>query len=569
MADREKGAALVYCRVSTPGQERDGTSLDSQEASCRAYAEQHGYTVGRVTREVGSGLELWDRQLLSRDREALKRHEFAALIVHDLDRLARNPIHQALIIEECTRADVAVEIVLAPLDTSPEGMLIAYVRGYAAQMEAEKIRERQLRGKRQRALSGRLHGSGTELYGYRRDHAAGVRRIFEPEASVVRRIFELVASEHMSVRAVMRLLNSEGVPPPSADKLTYPDPTRQPHWGVSQLTWMLRHPAYKGVSIAWRVQSTQKGKRPAMRDQSEWIALPDGLTPAIVSPDLWQAAQDAIRSHLSGVTRRNERRFYLLRGLCWCAICGRRLETGSEIEPRKNGSVWRNRTYRCPSRHTPAGNCGAKRINAAWVEEAAWAKTRELLLAYDAHEKTNGRQRRASAPTSTARADDTLTRDLASAEREVARIEGRQADLLRRYTASVEVATDAASAFPWELVEREVARLERDKRQWRATVVELERRLSERRATAAQRAEMRAYIASLRPTLDQLATEEQRVVLESLLARVTVSGKTGTIWLALPADDADDADEGGADTAAEAATENTEDAPVGVLANLC
>ena len=37
--------AAIYGRVSTPGQEAEGISLDSQEAACRAYAAEHGYAV--------------------------------------------------------------------------------------------------------------------------------------------------------------------------------------------------------------------------------------------------------------------------------------------------------------------------------------------------------------------------------------------------------------------------------------------------------------------------------------------------------------------------------------------
>ena len=34
--------ALVYSRVSTDAQERDGTSLDTQERACVEYAESQG-----------------------------------------------------------------------------------------------------------------------------------------------------------------------------------------------------------------------------------------------------------------------------------------------------------------------------------------------------------------------------------------------------------------------------------------------------------------------------------------------------------------------------------------------
>ena len=45
--------AAVYVRVSTPGQEADGTSLETQEAACRQYAAEHGYTCRAAPRGNG------------------------------------------------------------------------------------------------------------------------------------------------------------------------------------------------------------------------------------------------------------------------------------------------------------------------------------------------------------------------------------------------------------------------------------------------------------------------------------------------------------------------------------
>jgi DNA invertase Pin-like site-specific DNA recombinase len=40
--------AALYLRVSTTKQDAEGTSLQTQEETCRAYAEDHGYEVVRV-----------------------------------------------------------------------------------------------------------------------------------------------------------------------------------------------------------------------------------------------------------------------------------------------------------------------------------------------------------------------------------------------------------------------------------------------------------------------------------------------------------------------------------------
>ena len=46
--------ASIYCRVSTEGQEQDGTSLQTQMEACRNYCQSRGYEVGYELSEAWS-----------------------------------------------------------------------------------------------------------------------------------------------------------------------------------------------------------------------------------------------------------------------------------------------------------------------------------------------------------------------------------------------------------------------------------------------------------------------------------------------------------------------------------
>ena len=63
-----KGVIEGLRRVSTPGQEEEGTSLQTQEALCRAHAEQHGYAVdeNHVYRDVFTGTEWAPMKMMPR-----------------------------------------------------------------------------------------------------------------------------------------------------------------------------------------------------------------------------------------------------------------------------------------------------------------------------------------------------------------------------------------------------------------------------------------------------------------------------------------------------------------------
>ena len=80
--------AALYCRVSTSGQEEDGTSLDTQEERCRHYATEQGYLIdeAHVYREVYTGTELWQRPKLTALREAIRKGCVTHLVAYAIDR---------------------------------------------------------------------------------------------------------------------------------------------------------------------------------------------------------------------------------------------------------------------------------------------------------------------------------------------------------------------------------------------------------------------------------------------------------------------------------------------------
>jgi DNA invertase Pin-like site-specific DNA recombinase len=47
--------ALIYTRVSSDEQARDGLSLDAQLSECRRYATQHGWIIGGEHQDVLTG----------------------------------------------------------------------------------------------------------------------------------------------------------------------------------------------------------------------------------------------------------------------------------------------------------------------------------------------------------------------------------------------------------------------------------------------------------------------------------------------------------------------------------
>ena len=502
--------AAIYTRVSTTGQEESGSSLGTQETACREFAEHAGYVVSgaHVFAETFSGIELWDRPKLTLMRNAIRAREIDRVVCYAIDRLSRDPVHLGVILSEAEHAGVPVEFVSEPMDDSPEGQLIRFVRGYAAKVEHMKIRERSVRGKKARAQSGKIWGSGHELYGYRRDKDRGVREIYDQEAAIVRELFE-AASRGDSLRALVKSLNARNVPSPGAGKMTFAD-GREPRWGWGVVRRILRNPEYKGEAVAWKTQSKTNTNLLRPRPENEWIPLPEGTTPAIVSSDVWDAVQARLSANTGDETR-NARSPYLLRGHVYCSVCGSRLYSSPERGKRM---------YRCSSRDGKAGACGAGRVPAEPLEQRVWEAVSNILTDPSLISQEIDR-RRAEGP------DQQLTADLEAAEKSLLRISRQQEKLLRKFRESED------DSFPWDLVQREIAAAEGEKRQLQDSIHALQRRIADQEAAVHHLESIANYVGAVKSNLSDLSFDSKRLTLKALDIEVRAAGSDPAKWTLL------------------------------------
>lgn len=119
--------AAIYCRVSTEGQEQDGTSLQTQLESCRKYCETRRYEVGHEISEAWSGLCL-ERPKLTELRELVRLEKLDVVVVYSLDRLSRDPVHGVILMQELEKHGITLEAATETVDNSEVGKLVFYIR---------------------------------------------------------------------------------------------------------------------------------------------------------------------------------------------------------------------------------------------------------------------------------------------------------------------------------------------------------------------------------------------------------------------------------------------------------
>jgi site-specific DNA recombinase len=367
----------LYARVSTEAQQVRGT-ITSQLEALRARAAAEGdQVVAQFCDDGYSGARL-DRPGLDGLRDAAEAGVFEVVWCLSPDRLARAYAWQVLVLDELARLGVAVRFVDAPaLDDDPQARLLTQVQGVIAEYERAKIAERYRRGKLWRSRVGEVV-SWKAPYGYRRvprSAAAPAQLVvFEPEAQVVRRVFDDYVAVGLSMRQITRRLN--------ADRIA--SPTGKPVWGVSTVGRLLRNQAYVGRAYYNRtelVPARTAGRRPTRqrpRPRTEWIAIP---VPSIVADDLFEAAQQVSRDNSQFSPRRAEPGAWLLRGLVKCGSCG----VGVNCHKMRGRNGTWHRYYYCRN-HDPlrAGGehrrCPERNIRADELDAFVFDQVRAALL---------------------------------------------------------------------------------------------------------------------------------------------------------------------------------------------
>ncbi len=346
--------AIIYSRVSTDAQERDGTSLDTQERACVDHALEQGWEVVRRIRDTDSGA-LLERDGLSELREALRHGTADVIVAYAVDRLSRSQNHIGLLFDEFEGAGVTMAFVTERFEDTAVGRFILAARAFIAEIEREKIAERTMRGKEERARSGRIpQATGRGMYGYHYDSDSGRRIINHEQAAVVRQVFENFAGG-ASILGITNALNEAGT-------LSFTGRA----WSAWTVKNMLRNPGYAGRTIFKRTRTGHRrdpltGTRRrtvALRDESEWIEVPDA-TPPVISEELFNAVQARL---LDPERRRQAQRKYdyPLGGLMRCAHCNGAMvgqtSMGKYRYYRCRRAYAGPRHDRCPTRYVRAGD---------------------------------------------------------------------------------------------------------------------------------------------------------------------------------------------------------------------
>jgi DNA invertase Pin-like site-specific DNA recombinase len=315
--------AVIYCRVSSKEQ-IEGTSLGTQEAACRDYAQLKEMRVLKVFVEQGESAKFADRtQLLELiDFSRQSKDKVDALLVWKIDRFARNIADHYSIKTTLLKYGVRVVSVTEPIDSDPTGKLMEGVLASVAQFDNDVRAMRTVQGMRKRIQEG-IFPWGPPL-GYKSSVTNGEKKNLpdlpnQPTFGLLQRAWKLFATGAYTQAEMGRLMESWGLAT-----------ARSGSFGPQSLYQLFTNPYYQGILVdPWDGQE-HEGKH----------------TP-LVTKEEFARVQAAIARRNRSLPHQKDRPDFPLRGFVRCDACHHTL----------TGAFSRGRSQRYPYYMCQAASC--------------------------------------------------------------------------------------------------------------------------------------------------------------------------------------------------------------------
>jgi site-specific DNA recombinase len=349
--------ALLYLRVSTKeqasrGGEAEGYSIPAQREACQRRAESLGATIIGEFVDAGESARSADRPQLQAMLASLEAEPPSYLIVHKVDRLARNRLDDLMISVALEQAGVSLISCSENIDRTPSGKLTHGLMALIAEWYSSNLSHEVKTKSLQKVRSGGTVGKAPVGYLNVRTHESGreVRTVTvdEQRAALVRWAFEEYASGEQTLISLTDQLSDRGLTSVASAKFVEKPLTK------SSVHRMLRNRYYIG-KVTW-----------------QGIEY-DGAHPRLVSTELFQRVQEVLDAH-NQAGEKQRRHHHYLKGSVWCASCGSRLC----ITKSTNRFGSRYEYFFCVGRHQRRTACTQSVVPIETVEDHVADKWRNV-----------------------------------------------------------------------------------------------------------------------------------------------------------------------------------------------
>ena len=378
--------AAIYCRLSKEDAEREteSESIQNQKSMLIHYALDHGFDICAIyCDEDYSGIDR-ARPDFNRMLEAARAHKFDVILAKTQSRFTRDmELVEKYLHGKFPEWGIRFIAVVDHVDTDDlTGKKSRQINGLINEWYLEDLSHNVRAVLDHKRRQGQYIASFA-LYGYRKDPANKNHLLIDEEAAaVVRRIFALYLAGSGTTR-IARLLNEEGVPPPSRYRQEHGGPAPAQSgllWSRATLHHMLRNRTYAGdLEQGRRKKISYKSARSVALPPEQWIVVP-GTHEAIIDRDTFEAVQRMLarpeRSGSGGTV-------HPLAGRVFCGLCGTVMEQTGGGHRRHLPGV--KRYFRCRmAQRDPARCAGQPYLPADELETVLRSRIRTLAEKYAA-----------------------------------------------------------------------------------------------------------------------------------------------------------------------------------------
>jgi len=335
----------IYVRVSTEEQAQEGYSIRAQEEKLRDFARIKEWLVYKIYMDEGiSGKNITERPAINEMIADIKDGKVKNVLVFKIDRLTRNTADLISLIDLFNEHNCAFNSLTESIDThSATGRMFIKIIGIFAEFERENIAERVRTGLERKAKEGYALNVNNPSYGYDKKEGEKIQTINEPEAVIVREIFDMFLYRNISYCKIAKELNNRNIPTKNGSI-----------WKGAAIKSLLTNCNYKGYV------------RYAMNDKKRNFETKGHHQP-IISEELYDETQKFIKKISVKVYKKHPKEDNCFSGIVFCGVCGRKMISHGDYKKDEAGYTL-PASYRCTNRLYK--KCTASDARHTKVEEA-------------------------------------------------------------------------------------------------------------------------------------------------------------------------------------------------------
>ncbi len=286
-----------YARVSTEKDEQ----LHSLKAQVDYYrdfiaANKNWTFVEGYIDEGISGTSVLKRESFLQMMDDAKLHKFDFIITKEISRFSRNTVDSIQYTQQLLSYGIGVFFQSDNINTLlPDSELRLTIMSSIAQDEVRKLSERVKFGFKRAIEKGVVLGNNS-LWGYSKDNGKLV--VVEKEAEIIRKIFEMYATQRKGIRSICEQLTKEGYKNSNGNSFSF-----------STVRNILMNPKYKGFYCGGKTHKTDYKLNDIKHlDKEEWVLYKDEtgeVVPSIVSEELWNKANQLLQKRRAKMMSEN------------------------------------------------------------------------------------------------------------------------------------------------------------------------------------------------------------------------------------------------------------------------